>query len=127
MKHAEDLLYEALSTYPERTVLASEYNPEQIDKLLSHLKLSNCLTMVIAPESLTGVTPTHREKWLGGRYSIDKLDLPPTSKSRVVAKNTGIPIDNSFLPKKLQLTTFDSDPLLHPCWDAKLLLSLIHI
>ena len=121
MKHAEDLLYEALSTYPERTVLASEYNPEQIDKLLSHLKLSNCLTMVIAPESLTGVTPTHREKWLGGRYSIDKLDLPPTSKSRVVAKNTGIPIDNSFLPKKLQLTTFDSDPLLHPCWDAKLL------
>lgn len=121
MKHAESLLYEPLSTYPERTMVASEYNPEQIDKLLSHLKLSNCLTMVIAPESLTSMTPTHREKWLGGLYTIDKLDLSPASKSRVVAKNTGIPIDNPFLPEKLQLTTFDSDPVPHPCWDAKLL------
>lgn len=120
MKHAEALLYEALSTYPERTVIASEYKPEQINKLLSHLKLCNCLTMVIAPESLTGVTPTHREKWLGGQYTIEKLDLPATSKSRVVAKNTGIPIDNPFVPEKLQVSTFDSDSLPQPCWDAKL-------
>ncbi|MGL4348521.1 MAG: insulinase family protein [Chlamydiales bacterium] len=121
MQHVDALLTEPLSTYPERTTIAVEYDPTKINKLLSHLKLSNCLTVVTAPESLTNVTSTHTEKWLGGKYTIEKLELSPTSKSRVVSENTGIPISNSFLPDKLQLTTLDKDHLSKPSWDAKLL------
>lgn len=121
MKHVDALLTESLSTYPERTTVAVEYNPSKINKLLSHLQLSNCLTMVTAPKSLTGITPTHKEKWLGGKYTIEKLELSPNSKSRVVSENIGIPKNNPFLPDKLQLTALDKEHLSKPSWDAKLL------
>lgn len=121
MKHVEGLLTEPLSTYPERTTIALKYDADKINKLLSHLKLSNCLTIVTAPESLTGVIPTHTEKWLGGKYNIEKLELSPTSKSRVVSENAGIPMVNPFLPDQLQLISTDKDYLSKPCWDAKLL------
>lgn len=121
MKHVEGLLTEPLSTYPERTTVALKYDLEKITKLLSHLKLSNCLTMVIAPESLTGIIPTCTEKWLGGKYNIEKLELSPTSKSRVVSENAGIPMVNPFLPDQLQLINTHKTYINKPCWDAKLL------
>lgn len=121
MKHVEGLLTEPLSTYPERTTVALKYDRDKITKLLSHLKLSNCLTMVIAPESLTGIIPTRTEKWLGGKYNIEKLELSPTSKSRVVSENAGIPMVNPFLPDQLQLISTNKNYTNKPCWDAKLL------
>lgn len=121
MKHVEGLLMEPLSTYPERTTVALKYDLDKINKLLSYLKLSNCLTIVTAPESLTGIIPNHTEKWLGGKYNIEKLDLSPTSKAQVVSENAGIPMVNPFLPNQLQLIGTDKDYINKPCWDPKLL------
>lgn len=121
MKHVGGLLMEPLSTYPERTTVALKYDPDKIHKLLSHVKLSNCLTMVTAPTSLTGIAPNRTEKWLGGKYSIQKLELSPTSKCRVISENAGIPIGNPFIPTRLQLITPEKDYLNKPSWKAKVI------
>ncbi len=96
---ASQLPYENLATYPSKTIFYDHYNPKRTKALLNTLTPKNCFFSLVAPTSLTGISPDHQEKWLGGKYAVQNISVNP-------AKNLaqlGLPKQNPFIPTQLQI------------------------
>ena len=107
---ARQLTQEPLETYPRRTLIPSTFDQKKIDHGLALLTPQTCIITLVAPPSLTQVTPDKQEKWLGGEYTIASL-----SKEQLTAladidpsPHLGAPEANPFIPTHLKTPSGDT-------------------
>ncbi len=103
----EDLVYENLATYPQKTLVPSTYDPEFIGQFLHILTPENCVYFVQAAPEKTGILPDTKEKWMNAEYAIKEI-----SPDRMLAWGHPTPIEglklpsqNPYLPQNLHLVS----------------------
>lgn len=117
MKDGSALLDEDLSTYPQNTVLLTDYNPAKMKALLQSMTLKDAYVLLLSPTPLKGES----ERWFGTNYKIESFSerferekadafLPPITLPETnpyIPKNTSLVecSDISLLPEKV----FDAD------------------
>lgn len=110
---AASLLDEDISTYPQKTIMATSFSLDTLHKLLASLTADSCNIFILAPPSKTGIVPNKKEKWLDVEYSIEELP-PSLHKSFSQLKNNSpydLPGPNPFIPSNLSvITTEDETP-----------------
>jgi len=102
---AHALVDEPISTFPQKTYTPSEFEPKKMEKLLAILSPQNCVFAILASPELTGVTPTHKEPWLGGEYAIKKVSQEQLAKWSELESHGALyqPKPNPFMPDHLAL------------------------
>lgn len=120
MRNAEQLTGEDIATYPEKTKIIQKFNPENVSALLHYLTPQNCLILIKAPTTLTGIQPNHQEKWLDIPYAVKSVD-PEVMKQWMEAKpikEIALPLANPFIPNSLEQVIpspkINAEPLLVP-------------
>ncbi len=113
---AGEMTQESLETYPQKLVLASRYDPAQIQALLNSLAPTTCLYLVSADPKLTGVSPTMNEKWMNAAYSFkeisdDKLTAWASSSSH---PRIDLPAPNPYFPDSLALAAIENPAQTNP-------------
>lgn len=108
---ASSLLEEDISTYPQKTILATNFSLDTTYKLLNSLTMDSCNIFILAPPSKSNVTPNKKEKWLDVEYSIEEL---PSAllKSQSGLKNNPLyelPPPNPFIPSNLSLISAEEE------------------
>jgi insulysin len=105
MTVASDMPYEDLSSYPEKTLIPTKYDPAFIHAFVNTLKADHCLYFVLADPSKTGIMTDTKEKWMNAEYTIKQV-----SRARIVSWNDAapnlaiqLPPQNPYLPKQLAL------------------------
>ncbi len=111
MEIAGEMTQEKLETYPQNHILASRYDPAEITALVSALAPENCVYVVSADPKLTGVDPTHHEKWMNAAYAFKDI-----SSDRLTAwgeasphPRIDLPPPNPYFPNTLALVPIE-DP-----------------
>ncbi|MFA6118520.1 MAG: insulinase family protein [Parachlamydiales bacterium] len=110
--HSYNLLDEDISTYPQKTILATRYNPKTILDILSTLTYSNCQFFLIADPEKTKVATDRKEKWTDAEYTIKELnkDLLANLAKGKLNQDIRLPSPNLFIPTNLQIVASkDSD------------------
>jgi len=105
MEIAGEMTKEKLETYPQKLVLASRYDPDQIQALLTSLTPQSCVYLVCADPKLTGVMPTNNEKWMNASYSFKHIEegkLTAWASSAPHAR-VDLPAPNPYFPDSLAL------------------------
>jgi insulysin len=96
---------EELSTYPRKSLLASEYHRRNIAETLSLLTPDRCVIACLAPSETTKITYDREEKWLKVPYAIRQIP-PDWLSSWTTAKphpDIRLAEPNPFVPSKLAL------------------------
>jgi insulysin len=108
---AGQLTKEKLETYPQKLVIASRYDPEQIQTLLNALTPETCAYLVSADPKLTGVSPTVNEKWMNAAYSFKEIDAEKLTAWASTSPHPRIdlPAPNPYFPDSLELAHIE-DP-----------------
>lgn len=113
---SDGLIDESLETYPQKTLVATQYDPKAISTILNLLTPEQCLYSIIASPQLTGATPDKKEQWNGGEYTIRPIPEATLKQWTTLAPNRYItlPPVNPYIPKDLHLVhqdkTFSNPP-----------------
>lgn len=105
MSIAGSMTHEALETYPQNLVMASHYNPAQIQAVLNALSPQTCVYIVSADPALTGVNTTSRETWMNAAYTFKDISHEKLTAWSAASPHPriGLPAPNSFFPDSLNL------------------------
>ncbi|NGX45799.1 MAG: Protease 3 [Chlamydiae bacterium] len=105
LTHADALIDEPLESYPQKTLVPSEYDPAFIGAYISALTPEKAIYFVTAKPEKTGIIPTAREQWMGTDYSIKSL-----AEKQLTAWNHAplnphltLPPPNPYVPTDLTL------------------------
>ncbi len=103
--YATNMVEEPLETYPRQTLIPSIFAPQKIKELIACLTPEECLYTLVADPSLTKVSPTSKEKWLGAEYTQIPIN---SEKIKAWAKVAGhqaisIPRPNPFIPRNWEV------------------------
>jgi len=107
MQTADQLTREPLETFPQKSILPTEYSTDKCSKLLHELKPKTALYSIKALPTESGVAGEQKEKWSGSEYSvrrIDEIQLAAWSTATPLG-NTIYPRQNPFIPSNLELVT----------------------
>ncbi len=101
----DDLVYEEIATFPEKTRMPSIYDPNFIAKFINSLKAENCVYFVLGNPAKTGVAPNLKEQWMAAEYAIKEI---PASRLTAwdqikVSQKIQLPQENPFLPAQFNL------------------------
>ncbi len=101
----ENLVYEDLKTYPEKTMIPSTYDPEFLELFVTSLTPDSCLYFVLADPSKTGVLPDTKEKWMHAEYAIKEIssDRLTAWEEMQINPNIQLPQKNPYIPSQLAL------------------------
>lgn len=110
LMHGYSIQDEEMETYPEKTKVIQTFDAKRAKEMLSYLTPERALLFVMAPPKLTGVKPTHEEKWLGVEYGIKPVAPDVLSKWKHLEPHPdmGIPHPNPFIPHNLELVEASS-------------------
>lgn len=110
MNQIDPLHDEPLSSFPQKTVLPSSYDPKVVKAYLTHFTPYNCQFSLIADPQKSKIAPSKKEKWMGGEYSIIHLSKEQLDNWEKVSLHPemSLPESNPFLPTKLSMLP-DSD------------------
>lgn len=102
---AGNLVYEDLATYPEKTLIPSEYDPSLVNTLLHSLTPDSCIYFVMADPSKTGVLPDTVEKWMQAEYAAKEISEEHLKTWQHLTPNPylALPSPNSYIPANLSL------------------------
>jgi insulysin len=102
---ADSAVEEPLSTFPYKNTSITTFKPASIKEVLNEMTPNNALFTVVAPASLTKQSPNRQEKWLGGKYSIVKIDAEKLDLWANIDPIDSItsPPQNIFIPSHLSL------------------------
>lgn len=106
MHDARGIVLEELSTFPEREKITQKFDPQAIKEMLNIFSAKDGQFYLMAPSSLTKISPNHREQWMNVAYSIQTI---PPDKMKVWEEITernnhlNIPEQNPLIPKRLSL------------------------
>jgi insulysin len=105
MNIASEIPYEDLSTYPEKTLIPTQYDPAFIQSFIDTLRAEKCIYFILADPAKTSIPTDTKEKWMSAEYTIKAI-----SHSHIAAWNEANPIPsiqlpppNPYLPKQLTL------------------------
>ncbi len=103
--HTLNLLDEDISTYPKKSILATNYSSDNVLEILNNLDFENCQFFLIADPQKTKVELDKKEKWTQAEYSIKDLNksLKNTLAKHSTNPNIKLPQPNSFIPTNLQI------------------------
>ncbi len=112
MSSVSEMVDENLETYPYKSKVIQTIKPAAISLTLSQMKPRNTLITVIAPPSLTKVTPDRQEKWLGGKYCVVQMNEERLDFLTAITPNSRIdlPAPNPFLPGELVVKNSEQKP-----------------
>ncbi len=105
LQTAHTMVDESLETYPQKTLIPTEYNPTLISDYINALTPQSCIYFVIADPEKTKIPMTNKEKWMGAEYAIQA----PSQQELLAWNNAsinpqiGLPPPNQFIPKNLEL------------------------
>ncbi len=107
----DDLVYEDIATFPEKTKIPTVYDPDFIASFINTLKAEDCVYFVLANPLKTGVSPDIKEQWMGAEYTIKEI---PTSRLTAwdmakVSPKIQLPQENPFLPTQFDLVEKERD------------------
>lgn len=102
---ADEMPYEDLQTYPEKTSIPSTYDPHFISGFIQTLTPASAMVFVQADPQLTGIAPDKKEKWMNAEYAIREI---PQEKITALSNTTAhpqidLPPANPFVPNQLAL------------------------
>ncbi len=105
MRTANEMLYEELETYPQKTLTPTVYDPAYLSALVQIFTPQTCLFCVVADPKFTHVAPTYCEKWMSAEYAIKEI---PQNKLLTWSQATptpslSLPSANPFTPVRLTL------------------------
>lgn len=115
--HAFRIAAEDLDTYPERTELLKQFDPQAIQALLQWLTPEKSQIILVAPYSETRVKLTQKEPWLGVAFALKPITKNQFAKWVQATPNTDVtlPDPNPYLPTNLQVLNtqlhHESEPL----------------
>jgi insulysin len=94
------LVQEDLATFPQRSLIPSQYDAEAVHAVLGQLTLDDCRIMITAPPAKTGFACTECERWLGVPYALRPVTEEEKREWQRLAPNVnlGIPPPNPFMP-----------------------------
>ena len=103
---ASHIFEEDISTFPQKTLLSTDYNQTKIQQVLNCLTPETCQTFIIASPNKTGIEPNKKEKWAGVEYSIEPF---PSTLLKILSSSTPnpnfeSPKQNPFIPENLSIT-----------------------
>jgi insulysin len=107
----DDLVYEEIETFPEKTKIPTAYDPDFIADFIDSLRAEDCVYFVLANPSKTGIAPTIKEQWMGAEYAIKEI---PSSRltawdNAKVSSKIQLPQENPFLPSQLDLVEKETE------------------
>ena len=99
------LMDDDITTYPESTYLASNFDINVYNNALDKLTIDNSIIYIIADPKKTNITLTNTEKWTGAEYSV--LDISNSLKKKLAKNPTNskilFPNPNPFIPNNLKI------------------------
>jgi len=99
------MIGEPLESFPGRTLVATSYDPKEVQRLTSYLTAEKALLFVTAPAEETGVQFDQTNPWTGVAYRVERLSdaqIALWSGGRDLAAVT-MPGANPFIPRNLDL------------------------
>ena len=107
MEMGYSLADEPLATFPEKTEVPAEFNPEELLQFLTTLTPETAVYVLLADTEGTGVEMNEKEKWMEVPYTIKQI---PSSKIGTWQQATphaeiALPPSNPFIPKELSLVS----------------------
>lgn len=104
---AYQMAEEPLETFPQMSILPTEYSADDCAKLLGMLHPKTALYSLKAPPAETGVKGNQTEKWSGAEYAVQSLDetLLTSWADNSAQISTVYPKQNPFIPSDLELVT----------------------
>lgn len=119
MRHAMQVAYEPMQTYPEYSSVIQRFDPQLTKDLLDFLTPYNAYYQLSAPAELTGMKPTRKEPWLGAQYALLPVFEEWLKKWSNAEPHGSIdlPGPNPYLPSKLAIInpqSAPSSPIPHP-------------
>ena len=111
MAHAHTLVDEELSTYPKKSMLPTAYDPQVIRRYLDSLTAESCIYFVTAHPEKSGVTMTHRERWMNAEYAMKPIPQKEltTWAHASINPQIGLPPPNPYIPTNLTLAYKQQD------------------
>lgn len=106
-KLADALVDEEISTFPRKSILATEYNPQKIEAAASLLVPETCAISLMASPELTKVPPDRKEKWCGAEYAIRSIPSQWIAAWKMAAPHSQIRLadPNPYLPAHLDIVS----------------------
>ncbi len=86
---ANDIVDENLSTFPEKTMIPTAFNPQSLLQFLKALTPESCAYFVVADPSKLEIESLSSEKWFGVQYAIQ-----PILSSKLTAWQQATPHQN---------------------------------
>ena len=104
-EYATSLIDEPMETFPRQTLIPSCYAPDKIKELILHLTPQSCLFTLVAPQELTNLAPTAKEKWMGVEYTLLEISKEKIEKWKQASLHMAmsIPRPNPYLPSNLSV------------------------
>lgn len=102
---APKLAHEDMETFPEQTKIIQKFDPEAIQAILEYMTPQNMHADIKAPQSLTGISPDRKEKWMGVPYSLIAITSEQLAAWSATRPNPNIYVSkpNPFIPRDLSL------------------------
>ncbi|MCB1067242.1 MAG: insulinase family protein [Simkania sp.] len=98
---------EPLETFPQMSILPTEYHANDCAKLVRMLQPKTALYSLKAPPAETGVYGNQVEKWSGAKYTVQQLDekMLASWEETATQMSTVYPKQNPYIPSDLTLVT----------------------
>ena len=97
------MIEEALETFPQKSILPTEYSADKCSKLLNELTPQTAQYGIKARPEESGVEGERKEKWSGAKYTVRRID-----ESQLAAWTDIKPLGNSVYPQAKPLYPFKS-------------------
>ncbi len=104
---AANLPEENLATFPEKTNVPSDFDPESLSQFIFSLTPESCVYIVLADPEKLGITLKSTEKWMQVSYSLEEIPASKISSWKQITPNSAIQLPplNPFIPTSLTLLT----------------------
>jgi insulysin len=104
---AYNLVDEDLSTFPEKTQIPSEYDPQSLLRFVDSLTPQTCLFFVLIDPNKTGIAMDRTEKWMQVEYSVKPIPNPKLAawQHAIPHPDIQLPPANPFVSQSLQLVS----------------------
>ncbi|WP_420422178.1 insulinase family protein [Simkania sp.] len=98
---------EPLETFPQMSILPTEYSANDCAKLVGMLHPKTALYSLKAPPAETGVNGNQVEKWSGAKYTVQQLDEKMLASwgEGTTQMSAVYPKQNPYIPSDLALVT----------------------
>ncbi|MEM8628682.1 MAG: insulinase family protein [Chlamydiota bacterium] len=105
MRHAEALLHEDFASYPEKTLLASHFDPEKMLKALSLLTPESAHFFCLTAEKRGEIDFAQKERWMGVPYRQEICSSQQVTRWKAAPLHPDIHLatPNLYIPKNLAI------------------------